>query len=155
MSDFARNERGSALVTALFFITGLTVAAAVIAMVATSEKRTAQNEYTHTRSFYSSDAGTEAAINWVRERDINDPPIRPDNGDPVQELNSYVDLQGGSYNQDNRYKYGVDLDSKRTRPGWDVKYKDYNFTIDADGASAGTSSSQVEAQVTRLFHEGY
>jgi hypothetical protein len=151
-----RNEKGSALVTALFFITGLTVAAAIIAMVATSEKRTVQNEYTHSRSFYSSDAGTEAAINWIRERPIDSAPFPAGNlPGSVTQVNNYIDLHGGPNDLSNKYKYGVDLNTLSPATGYDLSYRNFNFTIDADGAAAGGSNAAVQSQVTRLFRIAY
>lgn len=147
-----RNDRGSALVTALFFITGLTVAAAVIAMVATSEKRIAQNEYTHTRSFNSSDAGSEEAINWIRLR-TSPPGII--NGKKVRDLVDYTTMDSNGITEENKYKYGIDFDRVRFRPGWSREYRDFDYTIDAEGASAQESSAMLEVQASRLFRQGY
>jgi hypothetical protein len=50
MKNLIRNETGSALVTTLFFLLGLAVTGAIIAGIASSEKRVTYNEYTHTRA---------------------------------------------------------------------------------------------------------
>jgi len=152
MSAMIRNDRGSALVTALFFITGLTVAAAVIAMVATSEKRIAHNEYTHTRSFNNSDAGTEEAINWLVLCDR--PPIFVAADSTVRELATFADLYSSGNYEENKYKYDVKFDNMHFRPGWPREYIDYDYTIDAEGASAKESSASLEVQASRLFRTG-
>jgi hypothetical protein len=142
------------MVTALFFITGLTVAAAVIAMVATSEKRVAQNEYTHVRSFNASDAGTEEAINWLRLRPAP-PRVIDTQTNAVRELPDYANLYRSGHYEENKYKYDIEFDRVRFRPGWSREYLDFDYTIDAEGASAQESSAEVEVQASRLFKQGY
>jgi Tfp pilus assembly protein PilX len=156
MSLKIRNQEGSALVTALFFITGLTVAAAVIAMVATSEKRIAHNEYTHTRSFNASDAGTEEAINWLVLRET--PPVTIDADNKVRDLGTYTTLYTSGNYEENKYQYDITFDTVHFRPGWPREYLDYDYTIDAEGASAKESSAMLEVQASRLFrtaNKGY
>lgn len=155
MLAMIRSDRGSALVTALFFITGLTVAAAVIAMVATSEKRIAHNEYTHTRSFNNSDAGTEEAINWLVLR--NTPPVFVAADSTVRDMGETNLYSSGNY-EENKYEYDVKFDNMHFRPGWPREYIDYDYTIDAEGASAKESSASLEVQASRLFrtaNKGY
>ncbi len=153
MSLMTRNDRGSALVTALFFITGLTVAAAVIAMVATSEKRIAHNEYTHTRSFNASDAGTEEAINWLRL--LAKAPATIDADNNVKSLADYSDLYSSGNYEENKYKYDIAFDRVRFRPGYSKEFRDFDYTIDSEGASAKESSAMLEVQASRLFKQGY
>jgi hypothetical protein len=154
MSVKMRNDSGSALVTALFFITGLTVAAAIIAMLATSEKRIAQNEYTHVRSFNASDAGTEEAINWLRLRQ-SPPRVVDDQTNAVRELDDYSQLYKSGNYEENKYKYDIEFDRVRFRPGWSREYLDFDYTIDSEGASSQESSAEVEVQASRLFRQGY
>ncbi|HET6463947.1 MAG TPA: hypothetical protein VFH33_09120 [Candidatus Krumholzibacteria bacterium] len=149
-----RDERGTAMVTTLFFIIGLTVAAAVIAMVTTSEKRVAHNDYTHSRSYYSSDAGSESAINWLRLR--NEPPTIVDVATKaVVKQNQYTDIDVPNHTEENKFKYDTIYDRPRFRPGFSKEYRDLDYTINAEGASVSKSSSLVEVQVSRLFKLEY
>lgn len=149
-----RDERGSAMVTALFFLVGLMVAAVVIAMVATSEKRVAQNDYTHARAFNSSDAGSEAAINWLRLS--NRPPTILDAGTgAVRQMGDYTELAVSGNYESNRFKFDAEYDRVRFRPGWSKEYRDFDYTIESEGASAKESSAMVEVQASRLFKVEY
>ena len=148
------NERGSAMVTTLFFLVGLAVAAAVIAMVATSHKRVAENDYTHSRSFYSADAGSESAINWLRVSD-RPPTIVNAQTRKVRSMNDYTHLNVDGNHENNMYKYDATYDRVRFRPGWSKDYRDFDYTVDADGSSSLQSSSQIEVQVSRLFKVEY
>jgi Tfp pilus assembly protein PilX len=148
-----RNERGSALVTALFFIIGLTVTAAIIAMVATSEKRVTHNEYTHVRSFYSSDAGGEEAINWIR---TSDPfAIYGAPGTQVNTVGSFKPLTTSGTTESNEYKYDIQSDGRSLAPGWSHEYNYLLCTIDSEGRSAQHSDTQIEVQTSRLVRIGY
>jgi hypothetical protein len=142
------NNKGIAMVVALAFIFGLSVIATIIVAVATSEKKSAFNDYTYSRSFYSADAGGEAAINWLRIQ--NSPPGLLDTLKHV-----YVPSGYSSIASDHKYKHDVRYIRKKLRPGWSHHYKDFEYTINAEGASVQDSESQVEVQALRLFKEGY
>ncbi len=144
-----RNENGSALVAALFFITALAVTATVIVWVTGSERRVSFNEYTHARSFYASDAGSETAINWVRTQPI--PPAIIDAEEKfVASLEDFEDIE-----TDHKYKYDVKFERVRFRPGWSREYLDFDYTIDSNGSSVQESSSRIEVRTSRLFRQGY
>jgi Tfp pilus assembly protein PilX len=144
-----RNNKGTALVATLFFITALAVTATVIVWVTGSERRVSHNEYTHTRSFYASDAGSETAINWIRTRQI--PPRIVDTAEKfVVDQNDYTYLQS-----DHKYQFDVRFDRVRFRPGWSREYLDFDYTIDSRGASVQESSARIEVRTSRLFRQGY
>ncbi len=144
-----RNNKGTALVATLFFITALAVTATVIVWVTGSERRVSHNEYTHTRSFYASDAGAETAINWIRTRQI--PPRIVDTAEKlVVNQDDYTYLQS-----DHKYQFDVRFDRVRFRPGWSREYLDFDYTIDSRGASVQESSSRIEVRTSRLFRQGY
>jgi Tfp pilus assembly protein PilX len=151
MRSLVHNERGSALVTTLFFLLGLAVTGAIIAGIASSEKRVTYNEYAHTRSFHASDAGGEEALNWIRSLPA---PTRVPNDTKVHELTTYSTLTSSySTGENNRYKYDITFDRRRFRPGWTIEYKDYDFTVDTQGASAQESETDIEVQASRLFRD--
>ena len=149
MLSMIRNEKGTALVTALFFIAALSLTATVIVWVTGSERRVAHNEYTHMRSFYASDAGSETAINWLRTRTV--PPTITDLVERfVENQTTYTSLYS-----DHQYKYDVRFDRIRFRPGWSGEYLDFDYTIDSFGASVNESTSRIEVRTSRLFRQGY
>ena len=144
-----RNDKGTALVAALFFITALAVTATVIVWVTGSERRVSFNEYSHARSFYASDAGAETAINWVRTRPI--PPMIVDAEENfVATLDDYIDVE-----DDHKYKYDVKFERVRFRPGWSREYLDFDYTIDSKGSSVQESNTRIEVRTSRLFRQGY
>ena len=144
-----RNNRGTALVATLFFITALAVTATVIVWVTGSERRVSHNEYTHTRSFYASDAGAETAINWIWTQQI--PPRIVDTAEKlVVDQDDYTYLQS-----DHKYQFDVRFDRVRFRPGWSREYLDFDYTIDSRGASVQESSARIEVRTSRLFRQGY
>lgn len=144
-----RNEKGSALVAALFFITALAVTATVIVWVTGSERRVSFNEYTHVRSFYASDAGSETAINWIRIQPM--PPAIVDAEEKfVRTLADYDNIE-----TDHKYKYDVRFDRVRFRPGWSRDFLDFDYTIDSKGSSVQESSSRIEVRTSKLFRQGY
>jgi hypothetical protein len=153
MVNVIRNERGSAMVTALFFIIGLTVTAAIVVMVATSEHHVAHNEYTHVRSFYSSDAGGEEAINWIRTSD----PVSlfAANGTSVHKLNTYSHLNVAGSTENNEYKYDIKASGKGHATGYSSEYSMLKCTVDSDGLSAQKSETNVELETSRLVHVEY
>jgi Tfp pilus assembly protein PilX len=155
MWNLVRNDRGGALVTALFFITGLTAIATIIVFVTGSERRVAHNEYTHTRAFNASDAGAEEAINFIRV--MADAPM--DNpGTKILDQTGFTTLYDPSaYTTElNQYMYDVSFDAMTNAPGWNAnEFANFDFTIEAEGASAKESSSIIEVEASRLFPTGY
>jgi Tfp pilus assembly protein PilX len=144
-----RSDKGTALVATLFFITALAVTATVIVWVTGSERRVSHNEYSHTRSFYSSDAGSETAINWIRTQQIPPRIVNPDSN-YVRELTAYIPIHA-----DQSYIYTVRFDRVRFRPGWSREYLDFDYTVDTRGASVQESSARIEVRTSRLFRQGY
>ena len=149
MLKILRNERGSALVATLFFITALAITATVIVWVTGSERRVSHNEYTHARAFYASDAGSETAINWIRTQQIPPAIIDPEEKF-VENQDDFTEMYG-----DHKYKYDVRFDRVRFRPGWSREYLDFDYTIDSNGASVQQSSTRIEVRTSRLFRQGY
>jgi len=49
----------------------------------------------------------------------------------------------------------VQFVSKRVRPGYSLEYKDYAYTVQANGASAQSAQSNIQLDATRLYREGY
>jgi Tfp pilus assembly protein PilX len=144
-----RNDKGTALVATLFFITALAITATIIVWVTGSERRVSHNEYTHTRSFYASDAGSETAINWIRTRQM--PPAIIDSQERfVTNQDEYTYI-----NSDHKYQFDVRFDRVRFRPGWSREYLDFDYTIDSRGASVQESSTRIEVRASRLFRQGY
>lgn len=156
MLKLVRNDRGGALVTALFFITGLTAIATIIVFVTGSERRVAHNEYTHARAFNSSDAGSEDGINWIRFA-VDEAPLDPD-GTKILDQTAYTSLYDpNAYNQEeNKYQYDVQFDRLKFLAGeQEGMFVFADFTVEAEGASAKESSSMIEVQATRRFEVGY
>jgi Tfp pilus assembly protein PilX len=144
-----RNDKGSALVATLFFITALAITATVIVWVTSSERRVSHNEYSYARSFYSSDAGAESAINWIRTRQL--PPAIIDAQEKfVANQNDYTMMY-----DDHKYKFDVRFVRVRFRPGWSQEYMDFDYTIDSKGESVQQSSARIEVRTSRLFRQGY
>jgi Tfp pilus assembly protein PilX len=148
MTHRLEDQRGSAMVMALGAIAVLAVVAIAVVAIVVAEKRTGFSEYAGTRAFYSADAASEAGVNWIRHQ--YSPPATVDSLSHVQVQNSYTTLASS-----NRYKYDVTYVGKRYRPGWSVEFKDYEYRVDASGASAQQSQSAIEVKATRLYREGY
>lgn len=160
MRSTLHNEHGTALVAALFFITALSLTATVIVWVTGSERRVSHNEYSHVRSFYASDAGSETAINWIRLQQV--PPavveIDPQTSDQyVKRDNSYTYLYS-----DHSYKVEVKhrLDASgnlrlRPRPGWDNSWVDFEYVVDSFGSSVTEANTRIEVQAARLYRLDY
>jgi len=144
-----RNDKGTALVATLFFISALAITATIIVWVTSSERRVSHNEYTHTRSFYASDAGSETAINWIRTRPM--PPAIID----AQEMFVANQTDYTYLSSDHKYQFNVRFDRVRFRPGWSREYLDFDYTIDSRGASVQESSARIEVRTSRLFRQGY
>lgn len=160
MEKLICNEKGSALVTTLFFLLGLAVTGAIIAGIASSEKQVTHNEYTHMRAVHSSDAASEEAINWVRNiTGTAGLMVVPETS--VNELTNYTTLASQHVSgQSNRYKYNVVYVGQRPRPGYQagtsgVRYVDFTFRIDAEGASSQDSEAVLEVRADRLLQLGY
>jgi hypothetical protein len=126
----------------------LAALAVIVVSIVSSDKWSASSEYTNTRAFYSADAAGEAGLNWIRAR-TSPPPIL-DADQNVFVAGSFTPLSG-----DHRYRANVQFVRKRFRPGWSLEYKDYEYVIQADGASARQSEAAIDVQATRLFREGY
>ncbi len=156
MLNALRNDKGSALVATLFFITALSVTATVVVWVTSSERRVAHNEYSYTRSFYASDAGAETAINWVRTQPMP-PRIIDMEKKFVESMGDYSTIQEtpDCNTDDHKYQYDVIFDRVRFRPGFERTYVDFDYTIDSRGASVNQSSARIEVRTSRLFRQGY
>jgi len=156
MKTLIKNDKGTALVAALFFITALSLTATVIVWVTSSERRVSHNEYSHVRSFFSSDAGSETAINWLRLLQIA-PVAVADNGEQyVNKQTSYTALQSDhQYRFDVKHKLGAGGTTVvRYRPGWSSDWRDIEYVIDSYGESVQQSETRIEVQAARLFQLG-
>ncbi len=159
MRAILHNERGTAMVAALFFITALSLTATVIVWVTSSERRSSHNEYSHVRSFYASDAGSEFAINWIRMR-MTPPPIT--SVDPVT-LDQYVKSDSTytyvasdeSYRVDIKHRLNGGVIVMRHRPGWDASWRDFEYIIDSYGSSVTNANARIEVQAARLYRISY
>jgi Tfp pilus assembly protein PilX len=148
MTKRLANERGSALVLAIGVLAILALLAVIVVSIASSEKWTEFAEYTHQRAFYSADAAGEAGLNWIRLQP--NPPAIIDANNNVFVAGGFTPLSG-----DHNYKFDVQYVRKRFRAGWSLEYKDYEYAIDAEGASAKQSEAAIDIQALRLFREGY
>ncbi len=148
MNSLLKDNKGIAMVVMLVFITCLALLAVIIVSVSIAEKKTVQNDYTSMRSFNSADAGTEAAVNWLRLRPT--PPELVDADKHVFIPQDYTELSG-----DHRYQFEITYDRKRIRPGWGTQYKDFEYEILGMGESSQDSESEVALHAKRLFKEGY
>jgi hypothetical protein len=148
MRKVISNDSGYAMVIALSFLTVLALLAVIVISVATSEKKTAFNEGTQARAFYSADGGGEVSINWLRIQ--NSPPSMIDGVRHVFVAGGYQPLAAND-----QYDNNVTYIRKRLRPGWDIAYKDFEYTIDSEGSSIAHSQAEVELRALRLFKEGY
>ena len=148
MTRRTNDERGSAMVLALGVLAVLAVLAIIIAGIVAAEKQTQTSEYANSRSFYSADAASEAGVHWIRQQ--TSPPPVIDVANNVLTSTGYTLLSN-----EHRYRFDVQYVGKRFRPGWSVEYKDYQYVVQAKGASAGQSESAIEVSATRLYREGY
>jgi len=136
------------MVVMLVFITCMALLAVIIVSVSITEKKTILNEYTSMRSFNSADAGTEAAVNWLRIR-----PFPPDMVDANRHV--FVPQDYTELSDDHKYQFEITYDRKRIRPGWGTQYKDFEYDIVGMGESRQGSESEVALHAQRLFKEGY
>ncbi len=149
MKHTLADERGSALILAIGVLVVLAAIAGVIVSIAISEKKSQSATYTGSRAFYSADAAGEAGINWIRTQPS--PPGLLDAQKNVFLSGGYIPL-----NPTHSYKFDVQYVGKHFRPGWDAEYyKDFEYRIDANGASVQQSESAVEVSALRLYKEGY
>lgn len=148
MSRRIHNEDGSAMIMALGALAILAVIAIAVVAIVIAEKRTGFSEYAGSRSFYSADAASEAGVNWVRHQ--YSPPAVLDSVRHVHMDSTYTTMA-----TNNRYKFDVTYVRKRYRSGWSNEYKDYEFKVDASGASTQQTQTAVEVRATRLYREGY
>jgi hypothetical protein len=141
-------ERGSALVLILGSLLVFSALAIIAVSIVTSDKRSAATEYTHNKAFYSADAATEAGLNWLLMQ-----PTPP----PLLDADSNVRLAGAptGLGAGHEYSFGVQYVTKRFRAGWTLDYRDYEFNVEADGASARQAAASVDLVATRLYREGY
>lgn len=142
------NERGAAMVLVMGVLTALAVLAMVVLAIVSTEKRTSFAEYTNNRSFYSADAAGEAGLAWLRRR--GSPPALVDSLNRVSVAVGYTALSS-----DHRYQYDVRFVQQRFRPGWSAEYLDYEYLVDAKGASSQNSEAGVALGAVRVFREGY
>jgi hypothetical protein len=150
MSERQLNERGSVMVLVLGIVAALTGLALIIVAIASSDKWTSFFEYTNSRAFYSADAASEAGINWIRMQPVSSPPPVLDGTGRVRVAGGFTPLSG-----DHNYKSDIKFVGKRFRPGWPPEYKDYEYDIEAAGASAKESEAAVDVRARCLFKEGY
>jgi Tfp pilus assembly protein PilX len=148
MTTRTNDERGAAMVLVLGVLAALAILALVVMNITVSEKKTEANDYANNRSFYSADAASEAGVAWIRRQ--SNPPSLVDTLNHVSLSTAYTALA-----DEDRYKYDVKYVRKRFRPGWSVEYKDYEYLVEARGASAQQTEAAVELGATRLFREGY
>jgi Tfp pilus assembly protein PilX len=142
------NERGAAMVLVLGVLAALAVLALVVLRIVTSEKRTQFTDYANNRSFYSADAAGEAGVAWIRQQPS--PPSLVDSLNHVSVSTAYTTLT-----TDHLYKYDVQFVRKKFRPGWSIEFKDYEYLVEASGASAQQAESAVELGATKMYKEGY
>lgn len=148
MTTRTSDERGAAMVLVLGVLAALAVLALVVTRIVTSEKRTESAEYSNNRAFYSADAAGEAGVAWIRRQ--GHPPSLVDTLSHVSVSTAFTSLS-----DDNRYKYDVRYVRTRFRPGWSLEYRNYEYVVEASGASAQQAESAVELGATRTFKEGY
>jgi len=159
MRQLLQSNRGSALVAAMFFILALGFTGMIITWVTSSSRRVSHNEYAYARAFYSSDAGSEAALNWIRLQTIPPPTVLLVNGDQfVMKDSTYSYIQSDhKYKADVKHKIDPNTGRvvRRHRPGWDSSWQDFEYIVDSYGESADKSSTRIEVQAARLFRLDY
>ena len=144
----AIDREGFALVTTLLIILVMSVIAVGAIWLASSEKRISFAESVHISSVFSADAGTEAAINFLRFE--NSPPQIFDFGDMTVHSVGETDIHGSQ-----RYEYDCHFLTKRFKPGWGTAFLDYDYRVAAHGEASIEGQSGVDLVASRLFREGY
>jgi Tfp pilus assembly protein PilX len=148
MTTARNDERGSAMVLAIGVLAVVAIMAIIIVAVVVSEKRTSASAYSQDRAFYSADAATEAGVNWIRNQ--RSPAATVDSINTVGTSAGTVALA-----TDHSYTFNVRYVRRQYRPGWSAEYKDYVYSIEAQGTSAQQSQAALEVNATRLYREGY
>ena len=145
----AGSREGFALVSALLIILVLTIIGLGAGLLAKSEKRCTFAESVHARALCSADAGGECAINFLRLSE--DPPLMVDTETQVVNTVALTALEGSQ-----QYAYTCRYLGQRPKPGWGIEYLDYDYAVDASGASSRQGRSDVALVISRLFYqEGY
>ncbi len=142
------DRQGFAMVTTMLVVLVLSVMALGAAWLASSEKKTTFAEGTHVRAILSADAGGEAGINFIRVADA--PPRISDFGTMTVANQGETALMGSQ-----TYAYDCRYQTKRPKPGWGMKYLDYDYSIGSQGQASTKGQSEIQVLVSRLFHEGY
>jgi Tfp pilus assembly protein PilX len=142
-------REGFALVSALLIILVLSIIGLGAGLLAGSEKRCSFAECVHARALCSADAGGECAINFLRLS--ADPPLMVDTETRIVNTVAPTTLEGSQ-----QYAYACRYLGQRPKPGWGIEYLDYDYAVDASGASASEGRSDVALVISRLFYqEGY
>lgn len=146
------DERGSAMVMALGALAVLAVIAIAIVAIVVAEKRAGLSDYSGSRAFYSADAASEAGVNWIKHQ--GSPPI------PVDSLKYFGMDSLATLGTSDTYRFDVEpppypSPRKRYRSGWTREWVDYEFRVQASGASARQSQADIELGATKLFRRGY
>lgn len=142
-------REGFALVSALLIILVLTIIGLGAALLAKNEKRCSFSECVHARALCSADAGGECAINYLRLSE--DPPLMLDTATQLVNTVAPTVLEGSQ-----QYAYTCRYVGQRPKPGWGTEYLDYDYAVDANGASSREGRSDVALVISRLFYqEGY
>jgi len=141
-------REGFALATTLLIILVLGIIALGAAWLATTEHKTVHAESVHLRALTAADAGSEAAINFIRL--VDDPPTITNFADRTVRQQGTTAIEGT-----NTYDYGMRFARKRPRPGWGVEYLDYDYAVTARGQASVQGQSGVQLVASRLFREGY
>ena len=126
----------------------LSVLAVGVVWMATSEKKIAFAEQSHTASLFSADAGSEAGINFIRLSPT--PPKILNFGDGTVLDQAETNLQGSQ-----NYNFKCVYQNKTRRLGWGVNFRNYNYGINSNGAATTKGKTTVELVVNRLYREGY
>jgi len=142
------DRQGFAMVTTLLIVLVLSVMAVGAAWMASSEKKTTFAEGVHVRAVLSADAGSEAGINFIR---ISDTPPRISDFVTMTVTNQATTNLHGSQ----AYAYDCRFQNKRPKPGWGMKYMDYDYSVGSQGQASAQGRSDVQVLVSRLFKEGY
>lgn len=141
-------REGFALVATLLIILVLTVIAVGASWLASSEHKVTTAESVHARALFSADAGCEAAINFIRLADS--PPAIIDYADNTVRTQGATSIDAGQ-----RYQYGCRFIRKRRKFGWDENYVDFEYAVDAAGATGAQGNSAVQVVAARLYRVGY
>ncbi|MBD3222271.1 hypothetical protein GF314_13620 [bacterium] len=142
------NQDGFALVTSLLIVLVLSVIALAAVMLSSTEKRSTFAEGVHMTAVFSADAGSEAAIHFLRMSDT--PPKIIDAADNVVHAvanEALDDLQ--------EFDCEAQYVRRRPKPGWGTQFVDYDFRVESSGRAAADGRSDVDLVASRLFREGY